>query len=90
MIDVFTTYELVKPLKDRKAKTVLCVFTETVYESKRKAMLKWLDDNDILMYCIYNKGNSVVAERLVRALKSKISKKSQLIIKNIQFFIWMN
>ena len=53
-------------------------------------MLKWLDDNDILMYCIYNKGNSVVAERLVRALKSKISKKSQLIIKNIQFFIWMN
>ena len=27
---------------------------------------KWLEDNDIEMYSIHNKGKSVVAERFVR------------------------
>ena len=38
-------------------------------------MLKWLDDNDILMYSTYNKGKSVVTERFIRTLKSKIYKR---------------
>ena len=35
---------------------------------------KWLQDNDIIMYSVHNKGKSVVAERLIRTLKSKIYK----------------
>ena len=35
---------------------------------------KSLKDNDIEMYLIHNKGNSVVAERFIRTLKTKISK----------------
>ena len=61
VIEVFTKYTWVKPLKDKKAKTILPGF---VNESKRKPnkllvdqgrellnrhMQKWLDDNDILM-----------------------------------------
>ena len=37
-------------------------------------MQKWLDDNDILMYCTCNEGKSVVAEMFIRTLKSKIWK----------------
>ena len=33
---------------------------------------KWLEDNDIEMYLIHNEGKSVVAERFIRILKSKI------------------
>ena len=35
---------------------------------------KWLKDNDIEMYSIYNEGKSVVAERFTRTLKTKIYK----------------
>ena len=33
-----------------------------------------LKDNDIEMYSIHNEGNSVVAERFIRKLKTKIYK----------------
>ena len=33
---------------------------------------KWLPDNDIVMYSTHNEGKSVVAERFIRTLKSKI------------------
>ena len=33
---------------------------------------KWLKDNDIEMYSIHNEGKSVVAERFIRTLKTKI------------------
>ena len=36
VIDVFTKYAWVKPLKDKKAETVLRGFIERVNESKRK------------------------------------------------------
>ena len=35
---------------------------------------KWLKDNDIEMYSIHNEGKSVVAERFIRTLKTKIYK----------------
>ena len=35
---------------------------------------KWLRDNDIVMYSTNNAGKSVVAERFIRTLKSKIYK----------------
>ena len=33
---------------------------------------KWLKDNDVEMYSIHNEGKSVVAERFIRILKTKI------------------
>ena len=41
-IDVFTKYSRVIPLKDKKAKTVLCEFIEIVNESKRKPNNLWV------------------------------------------------
>ena len=35
---------------------------------------KWLKDNDIEMHSIHNEGKSVVAERFIRTLKTKIYK----------------
>ena len=90
VIDVFAKYAWVKPLKDKKDKTVSHGFIETVNESEYKPsklsadqgkefynnfMQKWLDNNDILMYSTHNGGKSVVAEKCIRILKSKIYKK---------------
>ena len=64
IIDVFTKYAWVKPLKVKKVKTVLKVFIEIANESNRKPnklwfdqgrefynklMQEWLDNNNILM-----------------------------------------
>ena len=74
-------------LKDKKGKTVLNAFMKIVNEFHRKPnrlwvdqgrefynkrMQEWLDNNDILMYCTYNEGKSVIAERFIKTLKSKI------------------
>ena len=44
---------------------------------------KWLHDNDIVMYSTNNEGKSVVAERFIRSLKSKIYKYMTSISKNV-------
>ena len=86
VVDMFTKYAFVKPLKDKKAKTIFNGFIGIESESKRKPnklwvdqgkvfcnnpMQKWLDVNNILIYSIHNKGNSVVTERLITAKDSK-------------------
>ena len=43
---------------------------------------KWLKDNDIEMYSIHNERKSVVAERFIRTLKTKIYK-YKYFIKNV-------
>ena len=45
VIDVFTKYAWVKPLKNKKGKTVLNVFIEIVNESNRKPNKLWVDQN---------------------------------------------
>ena len=87
VVDVFTKYGWVKPLKDRKGKTFLNAFIEIVNESNHKPnklwvdqgrefynklMRKWLDYNNILMCSTYNEGDSVIVERFIKTLKSKI------------------
>ena len=53
---------------------------QTKYESIKEVNFtivlfkKWLKDNNIEMYSIYNEGISVVAERFIRTLKTKIYK----------------
>ena len=44
---------------------------------------KWLSDNDINMYSTYNEGQSVVAERFIRTLKSKLYKHMTATGKNV-------
>ena len=44
-------------------------------EFYNKLMQEWLDNNDILMYSTHNEGKSVIAERFIKTLKSKIYKK---------------
>ena len=44
MIDVFTKYAWVKPLKEKKCKTVLNAFIEIVNESNRKPNKLWVDE----------------------------------------------
>ena len=44
---------------------------------------KWLKDNDIEMYLIHNEGKSVVAERFIKTLKTKIYKYMTSVSKNL-------
>ena len=44
---------------------------------------KCLKDNDIEMYSIHNEGKSVVIERFIRTLKTKINKYMTTISKNV-------
>ena len=76
----FTKYGWIKPLKNKRGKTVLNAFIEIVNESNRKPnklrgdlgrefynklMQEWLDNNDALMYT-HNEGNLVIAERFIK------------------------
>ena len=102
--DVFTKYTWNKPLKDKKGKAVLNAITEIVNESNRKPNKLWIDqwrefynklmqelcNNDILTYATHNRGNSVIAEKFIKTLKSKIYKKCQLMIANLILAIWIN
>ena len=49
----------------------------------KKYIKKWLKDNDIEIYSTHNEGKSVVAERFIRTLKSKIYKYMTSISKNV-------
>ena len=88
--DVFTKYAWVKPLKDKKGKTILNAFIKSVNESNHKPnklwvdqgkefynkrMQEWLGNNNILMYMTHNEGKSVIAERFIKALNVKIYNK---------------
>ena len=81
---------MVKPLKDKKGKTVLNIFIEILNESNRKLNKLWadqggefynkliqecLDNNDILIYSTHNEGKSVITEKFIKTLKVKIYKK---------------
>ena len=85
MVDIFTKYSWVKPLKDTKVKTVLNAFFEIANEFDRKPnkllvyqgrefyntlMQQWLDNN-ILIYSKDNEVKLVVTERFVKRLKAK-------------------
>ena len=88
----------VVPLKDKRGASIVNAFQKILKESDRKpnkiwvdkgsefynsSFKKWLKDNDIEMYSIHNEGKSVVAERFVRILKTKINKYMTSISKNL-------
>ena len=87
VIDIFSKYAWVFPLKDKKGIIITNAFQKILKESNRKpnkiwvdkgsefynnSFKKWLKDNDIEMYSIHNEGKSVLAERFIRILKTKI------------------
>ena len=50
------------------------IWVDTGSEFYNSSFKKWLKDNDIEMYSIHNEEKSVVAERFIRILKTKIYK----------------
>ena len=98
VIDIFSKYAWVVPLKDKKGISIVKAFQSILKQSNRKPnkiwvdkgsefyntyLKKWLRDNDIVMYSTHNEGKSVVAERFIRTLKSKIYKYMTSISKNV-------
>ena len=91
VIDSFTKYVWIKPLKDKKAKIVLHSFIGIVNKSERKPNQLWfdqgrtfcnnllrkcLDDNDILMHSTHNEGKSLVSERFIKLWRVKCKMKT--------------
>ena len=98
VIDIFSKYTWVVPLKDKKGVSIATAFQNILKQSNRKpnkiwvdkgsefyntSFKKWLQDNNIVMYSTNNEGKSVVAERFIRTLKSKIYKYMTSISKNV-------
>ena len=100
VIDLFSKYVWVVPLKDRKGVSIINAFQKILDSSKRKPNKIWVDqgsefysnvfkkflkDNAIGMYSPYNEGKSVVAERFIKTLKNNIYKHVTAISKNVYF-----
>ena len=100
IIDLYSKYAFVIPLKDKKGISILNTFNKIIKQYNRKPnkiwvdqggefytniFKKWLSDNDIIMYSTYNEGKSVVAERFIRTLKSKFYKHMKAIGKNVYY-----
>ena len=109
VIDIFSKYAWVVPLKDKKGISVNKAFQSILKQSNSRrakgtsvqhvkpnkiwvdkgsafynaSFKKWLQDNDIVMYSTNNEGKSIVAERFIRTLKSKIYKYMTSISKNV-------
>ena len=76
VIDIFSKYAWVVPLKDKKGVSIVAAFQSILKQSNRKpnkiwvdkgsdfynaSFKKWFRDNDIVMYSTNNEGKSVVA-----------------------------
>ena len=85
IIDIFSKYAWVAPLKDKKGISIVKAFQSILKQSNKKPnkiwvdkgsefcnayFKKWLRDNDIVMYSTHNEGKSVVAERFIRTIKN--------------------
>ena len=78
VIDIFSKYAWVAPLKDKKGVSIVNAFQKILDKLARKpnkiwvdegsklynnSFKKWLKDNNVEMYSIHNEGKSVAAER---------------------------
>ena len=91
VIDIFSKYAWVVPLKDKKGITITNAFQKILKQSNKKtnkiwvdreskfynsSVKKWLKDNNIEMYSIHNEGKSVVSERFIRTLNDIVNEYS--------------
>ena len=98
VIDIFSKYAWVVPLKTKKGISIVKGFQIILKQSNRKPnkiwvdkgpefynayFKKWLRDNDTVMYSTHNEGKYVIAKRFIRTLKSKIYKYMTSISKNV-------
>ena len=98
VIDIFSKYAWVIPLKDKNGISIVNAFQIILKKSNRKpnkiwvdkgsefynnSFKKWLRDNNIEMYSTNNEGKSVIAEIFIRTLKNKIYKYMTSISKNV-------
>ena len=89
VIDIYSKYAWVVPLKDKKGVSIVNAFQSNLKKSNRKpnkfwvdkggefynrSMKSWLEKNDIEMYSTHNEGKSVVAERFISTINNKIYK----------------
>ena len=89
VIDIYSKYAWVVPLKDKKGVSIVNAFQSILKKSKRKpnkiwvdkggefynrSMKSWLEKNDIEMYSTHKEGKPVVAERFIRTMKNMIYK----------------
>ena len=97
VIDIFSKYAWVVPLKNKKDVSTVDASQKTVKESNtiwnkiwvdkgsefyNNSFKKCLKDNDIKMYSTHNERKSAVSERFIRTLKTKIYKYMTSILKN--------
>ena len=100
VIDLYSKYAFVIPLKDKKGISIVNAVVKIIKQSNRKpnkiwvdqggefynnVFEKWLSGNDINMYSTYNEGKSVVAERFIRTLKNKLYKHMTATGKNVYY-----
>ena len=100
VINIFSKYASVVPLKDKKGVTIVNSFQSILKESNGKpnkiwvdqsgefynnSFKKWFYDNNIKMHSTYNEGKSVVVGRFIRTLKNKIYKHMAAVSKNVYF-----
>ena len=79
VIDIFSKYAWVVPLKDKKGISIVKAFQSILKQSNKKPNKIWVDkgsefynayfikllrDNNIVMYSTHHEGKSFVAERL--------------------------
>ena len=99
VIDLYSKYAFVIPLKDKKGISIVNAFAKIMKQSERKPnkiwvdqgsefynnnnFKNWLSDNNIIMYSNYNEGISVVTERFIRTLKNKLYKHMTATGKNV-------
>ena len=98
VIDIFSKYAGVVPLKDKKSVSIVNAFQKFFKDSNRKlnkiwvnkgsefynnSFKKWLKDSDIKIYLTNDEGKFIVAERFIRKLKNKICKCMISISKNV-------
>ena len=98
VIDIFSKYAWVVPLKDKKGVSIVAAFQSILKQSNRKpnkiwvdkgsefykaSFKDWLQENDIVTYSTHNEGKSGVAEGFIRTLKNEIYNYITSISKNV-------
>ena len=98
VIDLFSKYAWVIPIKDKKGTSIVNAFKKIILKGQRKPNKIWVDQgskfynqpfkdffktNNIEMYSTFNEGKSVVAEKCIRTLKNKIFKHITATSKNL-------
>ena len=100
VIDSFSKYTWVLPLKDKIGIPIVNAFPWVLESSKWKSNKVWVDqgsefysnsfkgwfnDNDMKMYFTHNEGKFDVAERFIRTVKTKFTNIWQLCQKKVSF-----